>query len=84
LADHPATGTGGLSIGNIGPSQLAALPTDAHRVVLDAAASANSALFWATAIVAGLAVIAALAVPRLATSRPPTPSKAVAAEAVRG
>lgn len=76
LTDHPAAGTAGLSIGNLGPAQLQSLPADAHRVVLDAAVSANSALFWVAAGVGVLAVLAAVAVPRL-SSRPaqPTPSR---------
>jgi EmrB/QacA subfamily drug resistance transporter len=64
LTDHPATGTSGLNIGNLGPAQLGALPAGAHRAVLDAAVSANSTLFWAAAIVGALAVVAAWAVPR--------------------
>ncbi|WP_084614724.1 MFS transporter [Nakamurella lactea] len=70
LTSHPATGTAGMSIGDLGPAQLAALPADAHRTVIDAAVSANSILFWAAAVVAALAVVAAWAVPRMtATER---------------
>lgn len=79
LADHPANGTAGLNIGKIGPSQLASLSAPAHRVVLDAAAAANSLLFLAAAVLAVIATAAAFAVPRLRADRQTEPELAAVA-----
>ncbi|MGH3504243.1 MAG: MFS transporter [Nocardioidaceae bacterium] len=72
-------GTAGLDIANVGPDRLQTLSPAAHEAVLDAAASANSQLFWIAALLAVLAVVAALVTPRSGVSGP-SPEEAAPAD----
>ncbi len=75
LANHPDPATTGLDVAQLSPARLLALPASAHQIIVDGAAAANSALFWAAAVVALLAVAAAIAVPRLRrTAEVPEPA----------
>lgn len=62
LSGAAAPGVSGLDVSSLGPDRVAALPPAAQHVVLDAAASANSVLFWVAAALAALAFVAALLV----------------------
>ncbi len=54
----------GLNPSALEPGSLQALSPAAHAAVVHAAVTANSAVFWAAAVLAALAVIAALGLPR--------------------
>ncbi len=71
VAASGVPGTAGLDIAHVGPHQLDALSPAAHAAVLNAAASANSQLFWIGVGLALLAVAAAVLAPRLRPSEAP-------------
>jgi MFS family permease len=65
VADHVTTGQGPLDVTALTPDELAGLPAAVRSVVTGAVVAGSSALFWAAAAAALVAVLAALTVPRV-------------------
>jgi len=67
VADHASTGTttGGLDVTALTPDEVTGLPAAVRSLVEGAVVAGTSALFWAAAAAALVAVLAAVAVPRV-------------------